>query len=107
LVILAVTKGGNHIFGHAIGANLRRLPELKIEALQEAMAIFEKDILSTVYVGWVKGYMDEQREQLERAVAEGGQLEQERSKIVIDHPRLVLSKFIEDLRKTENSHWLD
>ncbi len=107
LVILAVTKGGNHIFGHAVGANLRRLPELKIEALQEAMAVFEKDILSTVYVGWVKGYMDKQRGLLESALAKDGQLEQERSKIVIDHPRLVLSKFIEDLRKTENSHWLD
>ncbi|MGQ9677585.1 MAG: type I-B CRISPR-associated protein Cas7/Cst2/DevR, partial [Chloroflexota bacterium] len=57
LVVLAVTKGGNHIFGHIVGANSRGLPELKIEALQEALTVFRDDILSDVYVGWVRGYL--------------------------------------------------
>ena len=107
LVILAVTRGGNHIFGHTVGTNSRRLPELKIEALHEAMAIFENDILSPVYVGWVRGYLDEQRERLENALAEGERLEQNKARIVLDHPRIVLSKFIEGLKKPENSYWLD
>ncbi len=53
VVVMAVTRGGNHIFGHIIGANSRGLPELKIEALKEALTIFRDDILSDVYVGWV------------------------------------------------------
>ena len=107
LVILAVTRGGNHIFGHTVGADSFRLPVLKIEALHEALTVFESDILSTIYVGWARGYLDEQRGQLESALAEGGRLEQDKAKFVLDHPRVVLSKFIEDLKKPENSHWLD
>src|SRR5581483_2598070 len=36
VVVLAATKGGNHILGHVIGANDAGLPELKVEALNEA-----------------------------------------------------------------------
>jgi len=61
LVMLAVTKGGNNIFGHVINANARGLPELNIEALDEALSVNADDILSPVYVGWIKGYLDEQR----------------------------------------------
>lgn len=107
LVILAVTRGGNHIFGHTIGTDSLRLPTLKIEALNEALSVFESDILSAIYVGWVRGYLDEQRGQLENALAEGGRLEQEKVRFVLDHPRVVLSKFVEDLKKPENSLWLD
>lgn len=107
LLILAVTRGGNHIFGHTVGADSLRLPELKIEALHEALTVCKNEILSTVYVGWIKGFLDEQRGQLESALAAGGMLEHHKAKLVIDHPRVVLSKFIEDIRKPENSHWLD
>lgn len=107
LLILAVTRGGNHIFGHTVGANSLRLPALKIESLQETLAVFGNDILSQIYVGWAKGYLDEQRGQLENALAEGGQLEQNKEEFVLGHPRIVLSKFIEDLKKPENFHWLD
>ena len=107
LVILAVTRGGNHIFGHTVGTDSFRLPALKIEALHEALTVFESDILSAIYIGWTRGYLDEQREQLESDLAEGGRLEQDKAKFVLGHPRVVLSKFIEDLGKSENSHWLD
>jgi len=65
LVVLAVTNGGNHVFGHIIGANSRGLPELKSEALKEALVVFGADILSDVYVGWVRGYLDDERAKLE------------------------------------------
>ena len=83
------------------------MPALKIEALQEALTVFKSDILSAIYIGWARGYLDEQRGQLESALAEGGRLEQDKSRFVLGHPRVVLSKFIEDLGKSENSHWLD
>ena len=105
LIVLAVTKGGNHIFGHVIGTDHQ--PKLKIKALHETMTVFKGDILSTIYVGWVQGYLDKQREELENALAEGGQLEQDKARIILDHPRIVLSKFIEDLKKPENNYWLD
>ncbi len=97
VVVLAVTKGGNHIFGHVIGANGRGLPEIKLPALQEALEVFADEIISPVYIGWVTGYLDEERAKLE-AFAEG-------KSIHICHPRVAIQALIEDLNN--NPHWLD
>ncbi len=66
IIIMAITKGGNHIFGHAIGANSKGLPEIKLAALRESLRIFNDDLLSDVYVGWVNGYADDERAKLEK-----------------------------------------
>ena len=102
LVVLAVTKGGNHVFGHVVGANSRGLPELKIEALQEALRVFSSDILSNVYVGWVRGYLDDERTKLEQfsQTQEGGCLK-------ISHPREAYEALVADLKKPENAAWLE
>ncbi len=65
VALLAVTKGGNNIFGHVVKANVRGLPELNTDALHEAIRVHGDDLLSPVYVGWVKGYLDDQRARLE------------------------------------------
>ncbi|MDH7597835.1 MAG: type I-B CRISPR-associated protein Cas7/Cst2/DevR [Methanothrix sp.] len=102
LVVLAVTRGGNHPFGRIIGANSRGLPELKLEALNEALTVFSDDILSDVYVGWVRGYLDEERARLEEFVRQA-----ENNRIKISHPREAFSALIETLKKPENAQWLD
>jgi CRISPR-associated protein Cst2 len=107
LVILAVTKGGNHIFGHVIGATGRGLPELKIDALKEALTIFADDILSAVYVGWVKGYLDDERAKFEAALGGEGQLAVFADKVQLSHPRQAFQALVADLKKTKNAHWLD
>jgi CRISPR-associated protein Cst2 len=100
LTILAVTKGGNHIFGHVVGANAQWQPILKIEALEEALTVFADEILSPIYVGWVKGYLDEERAKLESfAATEKGQ------KIRLGHPREAYQALITELK--DHSHWLD
>jgi CRISPR-associated protein Cst2 len=104
-VILAVTKGGNHIFGHVIGANRKGLPVLNIEALKEALTVFSDDLLSDVYFGWTQGYLDEERDKLEAALAEDGPLNG--YPIHIFHPRQAFQAFIEDLQSPENAHWLE
>ena len=101
LTILAVTRGGNHIFGHVIGANGKGQPICKIEALAEALTVFAGEILSPVYVGWVKGYLDEERTNLEAfAATAAGQA------IRISHPREAYKALIADLNKAENRGWL-
>ncbi|MEW5987704.1 MAG: type I-B CRISPR-associated protein Cas7/Cst2/DevR [Chloroflexota bacterium] len=98
LVILAVTRGGNHIFGHAIGPNSMRLPQVKTEALEEAMTVFADDILSPVYVGWVQGYLDEERAKFEQWAAG-------RENVQIGHPRQVYQILIQELKR--NPSWLE
>lgn len=106
LTILAVTKGGNHIFGHVVGANSRGLPELKIEALKETLTVFEDDILSNVYVGWVQGYLDDERAKLSTVLKEGV-LKDFADVIQVKHPREALLALVEDFQKAENTGWLD
>jgi len=102
LVVLAVTKGGNHIFGHIIGANSRGLPELKIEAFKEALTLFKGEIFSDIYVGWVRGYLDEERAKLEEFA------QKEEGKCVkISHPREAFKAFIDALKKPEHAQWLE
>jgi CRISPR-associated protein Cst2 len=105
LLILAVTKGGNHIFGHIVGANGRGQPQIKLDALQEALTVFNQEILSDIYVGWVKGYLDEERARFESALGETNQLAGKTLRLL--HPRQALLAFVADLRQSENAYWLD
>lgn len=82
LCIVAVTKGGNNMFGHVFGANAQGLPEIKVEALREALRVFKDDVLSPIYVGWVRGYLDAQRAAFEPVAQELG--------ITVAHPREAL-----------------
>ncbi len=107
LVIMAVTKGGNHIFGHVIGAGKRELPELKIDAFRETLTVFADDILSDVYMGWVKGYLDDERARFEAALGNEEELGPFAGKVRVSHPREAFQAFVADLRKPENAGWLD
>jgi len=104
LIILAVTKGGNHIFAHAVGATGRGQPQIKLDALKEALAVFKDEILSDVYIGWTKGYLDDERSSFEAALDKEGNLEGKRIRLA--HPRQVLQAFVTELRKPENNQWL-
>lgn len=107
LVMWVVTKGGNHIFGHVIGANQQGEPEVNIDALTEALAVFEDDILSDIYVGWVKGYLDNERADFEKALNGDAGLAAFKSRIKVSHPRDAFKMFVDDLQKAENANWLN
>lgn len=100
LVILAVTKGGNHIFGHVMGANGYDQPEIKLPALDEALKIFEAEILSSVYIGWVRGYLDQERNKVEEFFKTN-----HKNKVRICHPRDAYQALIEEIKN--NQQWLD
>ncbi len=100
LVVLAVTKGGNHLFNHVIGANSKGLPEFKTHALEETLRVFADSLLSPVYVGWVKGYVDEERAKLEAFAAT-------ETRVKISHPREAYQALINDLKQPGNAGWLD
>lgn len=102
VVILAVTKGGNNLFGHVVGASRNGLPEVKTEALREAFEVFKEDLLSDVYVGWVKGYMDDERAKLEAFASE-----LTLPRMHISHPRDAFLAIAAELQKEEHSNWLE
>jgi CRISPR-associated protein Cst2 len=98
--ILAVTRGGNHIFGHLVGAREGR-PEIKQAVFHEALTTMGDEILSPIYVGWMRGYLDEQREAFEQEAATSAD-----HPVMVKHPRDAYRAFIADLAKPENASWL-
>lgn len=99
--LLAVTRGGNHIFGHLIGAKQGQ-PEIKHKALREALVTMQDEILSPLYVGWTRGYLDEQRALFEEDLTSFSEWP-----ILIRHPRDAYRAFIADLANVENASWLN
>ncbi|BBL79856.1 type I-B CRISPR-associated protein Cas7/Cst2/DevR [Rubrobacter xylanophilus] len=97
-VICAVTKGGNNPFGHVVTADPRGEAQVNAEALEEALEVYSDQLLSPVYVGWAKGFMEGQRTDVEAKVAQ---------RAVIAHPRRVFERLADDFAKSENASWLD
>jgi CRISPR-associated protein Cst2 len=99
VVLMAVTRGGNHIFAHVFGADRYGQPVLNLDAMAEALTVFKDDILSPVYVGWVRGYLDDERARLEAFAGDKGGIQ-------LDHPRASLRAFVEDLRDASRADWM-
>jgi len=104
LVILAVTKGGNHIFNHTLGANRQGQPEIKTAALEEALTIFADDLLSPIYVGWVRGYLDDERAKFEDFA--GKYNATTTHPIQISHPREAFLALVQAFDAPEHAAWL-
>ena len=121
LVILAATKGGNNIFNYVIGegrGEKRGLPVINLEAMEEALDVFSNELLSPVYVGWVRGFHDDEREKLmawlnptkpsvedSQAHEEYEQILVQRSRIMVAHPRRAFEALIKDLG--EHPEWME
>lgn len=98
LVILAVTRGGNHVFGHVIGTDSRQQPVVNVAALEEILQVFADDLLSPVYVGWTRGYLDEHRAAFESWTEQRGE------QVQIGHPRQAFAWLSEAL--AANPEWM-
>ncbi len=64
-VMLAVTRGGNHVFGHSVTTDDNGKPHLHRDALLQASNALGDDFLSSVYVGRVSGFMDDSQSTLD------------------------------------------
>lgn len=92
-MMLAVTRGGNHIFSKVVQADDNGQPFIHGDALDQALRVFGDDIVSPLYIGRTAGFMDNAVDLL----AEFG--------LPIQHPREVLDALANDL--AENPKWLD
>lgn len=91
-VILAVTKGGNHPFGRILSVKEGR-PVINPKALRQTSEVFGSDIISSVYVGRVEGFMDDSQPILD----EFG--------LSTVHPRQAFTQIASDL--ATNPQWMD
>lgn len=104
LVVMAITKGGNHLFGYII-SHEQGLPSINSTALAEALSVAGDEVLSDVYIGWVRGYRDLAREQFEVELGEKGKLADYKDKIKVSHPREAFASLSAAL--AEHPDWLE
>jgi CRISPR-associated protein Cst2 len=103
VVVLAVTRGGNHLFGHIFGRDTLDRPQLNVDALRQALEVFADDLLSDVYVGWVRGFAEEGRAALEQAL--DAEAQPWAACLRLAHPRQAFAALLEQLQA--NPKWLD
>lgn len=103
VLITAVTKAGNHPFSRVFRANNQREPEVVLDAVKEVLRVYKDQLLSKVFVGWAKGYLDNERAKVEALT------EEERSKVELHwgHPREVMAALAKELEDQNNSPWYD
>lgn len=103
LIVAAVIRGGNHPFSRIVRADGQGQPEVVIDALKEVLRVYKDQILSDVFVGWAKGYLDGQRQAVE-ALADA-----DRSGIRLrwGHPREVMAALAGELESGKNRGWYD
>ncbi len=105
LSIFAVTTGGNHIFNYVVGANRQGLPEINRAALQEILTVNADQILSPIFVGWTRGYLDEERAKLEAFLQEYNATSSQ--PIQLFHPRQAFQELVRVFNESEQAaSWL-
>ena len=108
IVLAMITKGGNNPLQYVIGPGRQNsLPTLNLGALSQMIEAWGDQIESPLYVGWVEGFQDDQRETLSRALAgESGELPSLPHGYEMGHPRLILQRIAQDFRDKANQTWL-
>jgi CRISPR-associated protein Cst2 len=104
-LLFAVTRGGNHIFHRVIEADSGGSPILHLEALEEVLTVYSDQILSPLFIGWPKGYMDKQRQEVIDLL---NRLKDEKvlSDYVLNHPRQVTFELAAMFQNENNFNWL-
>lgn len=97
-----IIKGGNNPLQYLIGADDKGLPVVHIGALKEMINVWGDQILSKIYVGWVQGFYDDQREILKNTLEEIL-----KNKFLFNHSRQILNQLAEDISDDKNKAWLD
>jgi len=103
LLICAVLKAGNNPFARIVRPNAQSDPEVIIDTLKEVLHVYKDQILSEVFVGWAKGYLDDQRkkvEELSKDDLSGVELRW-------GHPREMMAQLAAELSKEGNDSWYD
>ncbi|CAI4031126.1 Type I-B CRISPR-associated protein Cas7/Cst2/DevR [Nitrospira tepida] len=103
LIFAAVTRSGNHPFYRIVCANSNGQPAISLDALKEILKVYKDQLLSDVFVGWAKGYLDDHRQAVELLS------DAERSSIKFrwGHPREAMIALAEELKQSNNKKWYD
>ena len=98
-VLAGFFRGGNNPFWPVLVADRADGARVHLEALKELLSVWKDTLLSPLYVGWTRGFMDGDREPVQQV------LEAVEIQYNLDHPRRVLEKMAGDLGT--HPDWVD
>lgn len=101
VVFAAITRNGNHPFYRVFTSSKVFQTELHLEAFAEILQVYREDFLSDIYIGWAKGFLDEERSKLERFITDNSI----GLNIRLGHPKQILRELAEDLKRDQNAGW--
>jgi CRISPR-associated protein Cst2 len=106
VVLAMVTRGGNNPLQYVIVADNQGLPAAHTEALREMVEVWGDQILSPLYVGWVQGFHDAQRNHFLEALEDLQRAGQLPHGYRTGHPRRVLEELAQQIEAQPEPGWL-
>lgn len=109
VILMGVFKGGNNPLQYVVGPGQDGSPRVHTDALREMVQAWGDQLLSDLYVGWVTGFHDDQRQALEKAlreISEDSSLRTPPVQYQFGHPREVLERLASDLSGEQSTTWM-
>lgn len=107
VLVLAVCKHGNQPFQRLFTRGDLDNTIFRPDVLEEALRVFKEDLQSDLYVGWARGFLDEERKKLEEMCNENGKPRLHGRNIHIGHPREMAESFAKAIEDNKNTEWFD
>lgn len=105
VLILAVCRHGNQPFQRLFTRADLDNTVFRPDVLEEALSVFRGDLQSDVYIGWARGFLDEERKKLEEMRNEEGRPRFHGRNIQIGHPREITEAFVRAIEDDNNAGW--
>lgn len=103
IIFLTAFKNGNHPFYRVLGSSRTYETIFHRPAFDELLTVHKEAFLSDIYIGWAKGFLDDQRAEFEKAVAESPY----KSRIQIDHPCTVIKSLANQISGGKGDAWFE
>lgn len=103
LVFLAVVRNGNNPFYRIVGPSKTHQTEFNRDAFEELMSVYKEDFLSDIFVGWAKGFLEDERTVLESTIKKNNS----NLNIHIKHPREAVGLLAGQLADVKNGAWYE
>jgi CRISPR-associated protein Cst2 len=108
ILVLAACKSGNQPFQRLLAGGDLGNTEFRLDVLEEAVRVFGNDLISDIYVGWARGFLDAERKKLEGALTkEGDNFKFHGKGVQLAHPREICDAFANALLGQKNVSWFD
>lgn len=102
-LLLGILRHGGQPFLRVFDEGDSSRTTFRADVLEEALRVHKDDMLSDLYVGWARGFLDEERKKLEAFIASNTS----GVKIHLGHPREVAEQLAAAMKDDAHASWFD